>query len=259
MRQWIVAAAIVCFFSPHDAFAREWGNVSGRFVFDGAVPNTKMIRVEKDAVALGVSEVPDESLVIHPDNKGIANVVIFQVYTKGSPLVEHPYYGKKATAKVELVFDKGRVKPHLLLLRTRQTMLLRATSKVAHNPNAFTQKNSPIGSGLSPQGVMPIRYQSQERGPIALKCGYHPWEHGYVLVRDSPYMAKTDSDGKFTIANLPYGTHTFKLWHERAGYLKDILIRKQEVKNGRLTVGINARTTNLGTIKVPAKLLVKGK
>jgi hypothetical protein len=32
-------------------------------------------------------------------------------------------------------------------------------------------------------------------------------------------VAVTDSDGEFRIENLPTGEHSFRVWHERHGYI----------------------------------------
>lgn len=106
--------------------------------------------------------------------------------------------------------------------------------------------------------VEPIRYKTEERTPVAMKCDYHGWEGGYVLLRDSPYMAKTDDDGEFEIANLPYGTHTFRLWHERVGYLKNVSIGKYKTTDrGELIVQIGKAATQLGTARLPLESLTR--
>jgi hypothetical protein len=37
---------------------------------------------------------------------------------------------------------------------------------------------------------------------------------GYVLVVPTPYYAKSDKDGKYTIDNVPDGQHTIVAWRE---------------------------------------------
>ena len=40
-----------------------------------------------------------------------------------------------------------------------------------------------------------------------------------VLIKDHPYTAVTDATGRFEIKDLPTGEQTFRVWHERPGYV----------------------------------------
>ena len=78
---------------------------------------------------------------------------------------------------------------------------------------------------------------------------------GVIFVRDNPYVAITDADGKFTIENLPEGEWDFQFWHKNVGYLKKLSIDNYKVsKRGVTTAKITDKgTTDLGTMKFPAK------
>jgi plastocyanin len=52
-------------------------------------------------------------------------------------------------------------------------------------------------------------------GVAILGCNIHDWMRGYLYVVDTPYFGKTDADGKLTIAGLPPGRYTAKVWHYR--------------------------------------------
>jgi hypothetical protein len=41
--------------------------------------------------------------------------------------------------------------------------------------------------------------------------------HAYLFVADPAYHAVTDAAGRFTIADLPAGTHQLRVWHELVG------------------------------------------
>jgi len=52
-------------------------------------------------------------------------------------------------------------------------------------------------------------------GEVAMGCNIHDWMEAYVLVVDSPYFAKTDSNGRAFITNIPPGHYRLRLWHPR--------------------------------------------
>jgi len=46
----------------------------------------------------------------------------------------------------------------------------------------------------------------------------------WILVKDHPFVALTDVDGKFEIKDLPVGKHKLTLFHERAEVLQKVEI-----------------------------------
>ncbi len=50
-------------------------------------------------------------------------------------------------------------------------------------------------------------------GVVVLGCNIHDWMVGYVYVSESPYFAKTGSDGKALLADLPARAYTLRVWH----------------------------------------------
>jgi hypothetical protein len=52
---------------------------------------------------------------------------------------------------------------------------------------------------------------------IPVKCNIHGWMRAYIGVVETPYFAITKDDGTFTIGNLPPGTYTLAVWHEKLG------------------------------------------
>jgi plastocyanin len=56
----------------------------------------------------------------------------------------------------------------------------------------------------------------QHPGVVKVYCNIHPQMSAVVVVRDNPF-AQVESDGTFSMENVPAGRHTVKAWHERAG------------------------------------------
>ena len=46
---------------------------------------------------------------------------------------------------------------------------------------------------------------------------YHREYHAYLHILNHPFFAVTGDDGAFTIKDLPAGTYTIELWHEKLG------------------------------------------
>jgi plastocyanin len=53
-------------------------------------------------------------------------------------------------------------------------------------------------------------------GVVAIRCNVHPRMEAFVVVHDNALAAVTDARGTYTIAGVPAGSHTVRVWHERA-------------------------------------------
>lgn len=54
-------------------------------------------------------------------------------------------------------------------------------------------------------------------GVARVYCNIHPQMSGVVIVVDSSYFARVDSNGAFTLDSVPQGSYTLAAWHERGG------------------------------------------
>jgi len=46
-------------------------------------------------------------------------------------------------------------------------------------------------------------------------CNVHPEMEAYVAVLENPYFAVSDKEGNYMIKDVPSGTYTLKIWHEK--------------------------------------------
>jgi hypothetical protein len=195
----------------------------------------------------------DESLIVGP-NGGLKDVVLYLRSEK--PVAVHPDYEK--SAKGEIVLDnKGcRFDPHVVLLRTTQTLTIKNTDPIGHNTNIAPLNNAAINPLLPASGSMDTKMEKAETRPITVSCNIHPWMKAYLLVRNDPYMGISNEEGVLEIKNLPVGKHEFVVWHE-PGFLKNIKIAGEEPKKGRVKITVKAGMNDLGTIKVSPDSIVK--
>jgi hypothetical protein len=232
---------------PVCAWAQQWGDLTGRFVYDGTPPTPKGINVTKDADVFGKLGLVDESLVVSKDG-GLANVVIY-VRTRNVPV--HPDI--KVDQKITLDNMGGRFVPRITVLwLPKQIVSLANSDPVAHNSNIQPIGDTGVNPLLPPMSAQDYKLNRVQTIPVPVSCNIHPWMRGYVLPRDNPYFAVTGPDGTFKIEKLPAGKLEFQDWHEKAGYLA-----LKEWKQGRFELEIKPGANDLGTKKVDPALLTK--
>jgi len=158
-------------------------------------------------------KIVDEAVVVGKDGS-LANVVVY-LRTKKPDI--SPDYEK--TAKDEVVLDNKecRFNPHVSVLRTSQTLLVKNSDKFGHNTKLDPLQNAPSNVLLPAGQESKATLAMEESLPVKVGCNIHPWMGGWVLVRSDPYAAVSADDGKFTIKALPAGKELeFQLWQERA-------------------------------------------
>lgn len=229
------------------ATASGWGNLTGQFVYDGTPPEPRLLATPK---VHPKHPVRDESLLVDPKTNGIANVV---VYLTASNTPVHPDYASVAEQPVVVSNSDYRFRPHLSLVLKNQQLVFSNGDPDSHNCYY-----TPLG-GKAVNPLVPPKSQFDygvgdrvQYIPQTITCSIHPWMRGYILVRPNPYMAVTDEQGRFEIKNLPAGEHEFRVWHERKGYLPAQAGWSRGLFKANIQPG---ETTDLGEIRVPAKLL----
>ncbi len=154
----------------------------------------------------GSPPVLDESLRVNP-NGTLKNVVIF---IKDGPNLDLGPVPERVLAQKDCQYV-----PHVIALRTGQTLVVTSHDPTIHNvhieADANPSQNFSEGEGASHA----VTFDKPE--VVRFKCDVHPWMTGYAYVLDHPCFAVTGDDGSFEIAHLPPGTYTLVAWHEKLG------------------------------------------
>ncbi|MCA8993836.1 MAG: hypothetical protein KDA69_10565 [Planctomycetaceae bacterium] len=203
--------------------AEEWGSISGRILFDGEIPELKPLvekgsTTAKDAAICGKLGVPDESLLIDPKTRGVANVAI---YLMEAPERIHPDLNPDELPDVIIRAQGCRIVPHISLIRAGQTLRYRIEDKAGHNIHYYPFANNAEGFILAPNDLREQKFvlKLPETRPIKMGCDIHTYMVGWLLVLDHPYGTFTDQQGWFRMEKLPVGQHEFRIWHERYGWI----------------------------------------
>lgn len=244
----VAAAAVVM--AASQAYAADWGTLKGRFIYDGTPPKLQTIDTSKEQMC-SKHKVVNEEIVVNPDNKGLANVVVF---VSSKKVTENPEYKKTAKDKVVIDNNGCRFEPHIVTMRVSQTLDIKNSDPFSHNSNLAPLGDTATNPVLTPDSVAPFNFHKAQNLPVPVQCNIHPWMKGWVVVKDNPYMAVSDKDGNFEIKDLPAEELEFVVWQEAVGYLaaKSDWSKKKPTFKMKIKAGDN---NDLGDIKVSPKLL----
>jgi hypothetical protein len=209
------------------------GKITGTVKLDGEAPHMKGIDMAKDpfcSKAHATDPAHLETYVVGA-NGGLANVVLSIDGWSGSAL----------TSTAVPVFDQRNCMytPHVLAMDAGQTFKVSTSDQTAHNIHPLPNPMVNVGWNQSqPQGAPAIEKSWKNAEIIPVQCNIHPWMHGWFVVVKGPY-ATTDSNGAYTIQNVPPGNYTVTAWQEAAG-----------TQTQKVTVAAGAAATANFTFKV---------
>lgn len=243
-------AIVMAFSTFAQANAADWGTLKGRFVYDGAPPKEEVIDTGKEPKC-SKHKVVNEDLVVNPENKGLANVVVF---VSSKKVKENPEYKKTAEDKVSIDNTGCRFEPHIVPMRVSQTLVIKNSDPFSHNSNLSPLGDSAINPLLTEGASQEFKFHKAQKSAVPVACNIHTWMKGYIIVKDNPYIAVSDSDGNFEIKDLPAEELEFTVWQEKSGWLA---AKSDWSKKGVFTMKIKAGDNDLGAIKVSPKLFEK--
>ncbi len=212
--------APVCGVAPSTLRADdEWGDLALRLVYDGEPPKPQALAIDRDKAVC--KELFDESLLVSAKDNGIANVLVWVTRPEGEAAIPvHPEYEKSIKAEVPLAIKGCRYEPHVALVRAPQVLVIHNQDPIGHNVKCDLLANSSFNVLFRSDAEQHFAFDAAERLPARLADNIHPWMNGWLFIHDDPYMAVSDASGKLTLKNLPAGRRTFRLWHERSGFLR---------------------------------------
>jgi plastocyanin len=100
--------------------------------------------------------------------------------------------------------------PGILAVLKGTTVDFPNSDSVFHSAFSISPSN-PFDLGLYQKGREKF-VVFKNPGVVELFCHIHSHMHGFILVLDNPFFATTNSEGEFSIANVPDGDYTVKAW-----------------------------------------------
>jgi plastocyanin len=185
---------------------KDGGSISGTVKYKGSAPAPKKLEVSKDKEVCGKTPKVDQSLVVN--NGNLANAVVTITDIKS---------GKKIDAKKVTLDQKGcEYQPHVLAFPAGSTVEILNPDGILHNVHSYSKVNSPFNMA-QPKFKKNLDVKIDKPEAIEVKCDVHGWMQGWLVATESPYVAVTDNSGNFKLTDVPPGSYTVEVWHEKLG------------------------------------------
>jgi plastocyanin len=141
------------------------------------------------------------------DGKGIADAVVFVQSPDNGP---HTPPGVNPMATMDQI-EKTFV-PGLLPIVVGTSVRFPNHDQIRHHVYSFSRTKTfelPLYKGTDAPPVL-----FDKTGVVKVGCNIHDWMSGIILVLPTPWFARTDAEGRYTLSDLPAGPYSVVVWHE---------------------------------------------
>jgi plastocyanin len=194
------------------AVSADAATLTGLVKFEGAAPKMTNIQMSADPYCQSQhasAPATEEDVVTGPAGE-LANVFVYIKDIKGNfPAPSTPV----------VIDQKGcQYHPHVNAVMVGQPLQIKNDDATLHNVHAMPAANSQFNEGQPVQGMVSTKHLDKpEVTPFKIKCDVHGWMKSYMAVMPHPFYSVSQTNGTFTISNLPPGQYTVVAWHEKYG------------------------------------------
>lgn len=125
--------------------------------------------------------------------------------------------------------------PYVTAIRTGTQIDFPNFDKMEHHVKSFSATKE-FEIKTYEKGVTPPPVTFDKTGVVIVYCLLHNWMRAYVLVLDTPYFSKSETDGSVLLKLPADGEYKIEAWHPQLGAIKPALQQTVPVsgKNGFL-------------------------
>jgi hypothetical protein len=182
------------------------GKIAGKVTLSGLGPKLANLPVTRDMKICGTSK-PDPALEVGTGG-GVKNAVVW--------IVEGPKPKKGDKPKSTLDQKGCEFSPHVTAMPAGGVLEIINSDKLFHNVHAREGETNFFNYAMPvPNQIIPKPLPTP--AVLRITCDVHPWMRAWVQVLPTTAWGMTDESGSYTIADVPPGKYTLKLWHERLG------------------------------------------
>jgi len=170
-------------------------------------PPRRRVKMEADArcLALHPDGLLSDDFVVGPHGEvrwAVVRVVKGAAKTFDPPVLP---------ARLEMV--GCRFDPHVLTVRSGQTVEIVNRDAFLHNAHGLPFENREFNAGLQAGGTLERVFPKPEIFKVKDDC--YPWMSAWIAVSDHPFVTVSDEEGNFRLTGLPPGRYVIETWHEK--------------------------------------------
>jgi hypothetical protein len=218
------------------------GNISGTVRLVGPPPSIPTVLPQMDFDMCGSVARPTQSLLLGT-NQTVRNVIVY--------LVGYAQNSTSNGTNDAIIVDQRDCEfvPRIQVARSGVPLILKNSDPILHvvriDSMSSTNGQRTLLKAATPYAGYEKIYQlANFREPTLLQVtsgNGHEWMAAYIAVLPHPWAALTDENGRFTLRNVPVGTHKIYVWHEALGTMtRDIRVNGE----GSTTVDFHFSTAH---------------
>jgi hypothetical protein len=117
-----------------------------------------------------------------------------------------------------------------MLIKPNMAGAVLNSDSIGHNFHTISTGVFNVNKKIQPSAKLVVtKDQIRRSGKVRAKCDIHSWMGGWWIVAETPYTVVSDKDGNFSLTNVPAGSYTLKIWHEKLGESQQkIVVKKGE-------------------------------
>ncbi|MBT3365882.1 MAG: tetratricopeptide repeat protein [Nitrospina sp.] len=192
------------------------GTLKGRVTLSGPVPRVRsfhLIHAPNIEFCSRISDGKGHRLLFDftvSRNRGLKDTVIHLVNVeKGKP-----FYPKMQIFHI----DRCRANKYVIGAQNGENIMVENTDPIQHEIATYEVRNiysdqtsnRPLPEKSSQVRSVFVRKDAEE---FIIKCNLHPFLQTHAYLIQNPYYTISDSDGNFSIENIPPGTYEVVAWH----------------------------------------------
>jgi uncharacterized membrane protein/plastocyanin len=212
--------------SAQDVKKNQTPSVQGKIFFDGNPPPPEKLSLP---MACGIDSGSESDLLSNEVlvKDGLVQNALVWISAGLDPKANYP----TPTTSVLLDQKKCQYVPRVVAAQVGQSVEIINSDPTFHNVKAISKNNPEFNDAMPAQNDRIFKTFHHSEIFVQTKCSVHPWMTANIAVLEHPYFAVTLANGEYNIYDLPPGTYTLQVWHERFGTLKKTITLKQKDSN----------------------------